>query len=51
MGLFEKVLVICLLLAFLAGCAYGGAQLKPAKHEKDGKPASGDYRVQSVFTF
>ena len=48
---FTKAFIICLLLGILAGCAYKGAQVKPDKYEKDGKPASGDCRVESVFKF
>lgn len=48
----HRVFSVCLLLALLGGCAsYQGAQARPAKYEKDGKPASGDFRVNSVFTF
>lgn len=39
-------------LGILGGCAsYEGAVLKPEKYEKEGKPASGGYDVQSVFKF
>lgn len=46
--------LVFIMFAFgtLAGCAsYQGAQVKPAKYYKDGKPVPGDYRAETVFEF
>ena len=46
----RKVLLMCVLLGILAGCA--GTQLKPSQYEKGGKPSpDGVGAKTTVFEF
>lgn len=47
-----KVIAICIIVGVLTGCSsYKGAQAKPDKYYKDGKPVPGDFKVQHTFEF